>query len=585
MEARKALNNLRVQELKLLCKEQDLSTIGRKGDLIERLVAQREAYRAQRDSFVGSPGAALSVPSLRSPGSAQAQAAAQPAATSPAPGGSARGRGGRGGGRRGGSRGGRPKAASDGRRESCPRAAREASNAGGGVIGAGDQAAGSPAALRRRPLKCNYCGNAFDLHWSQPENFRCPSCRVKLMDPFNVLVDTGPGGVLKLAFCTQMRLDFALDVPDLRRWRREGLSVEVRMLRVDKTDWCQAWPNSLQFLANGAEIFSVKPPEEGHRRRDVPQQISPGLKIGMNAISVHLADASFFDFALAVVVTKPQSIEDLSAQVAKCDEAAALERVRRLLSKQPSEGQEDEEIMCLTSDMLRLRCPITMDRVQVPVRGKDCQHVQCFSLEAYISSNRQMRAFNNRWRCPVCTLILQPADLCHDPYVARVAQGTPADIDEVLVAHDGSWSSRESDNLVRSNSPPSLGDDMLDLEAGSTASQQSMPPPQEVTLPSGPMMPFPTRPRLSATVAMSGGLLDTPEALQQSGRGEKRGTADMQAPSAFDPGDSGEAPGKRLHSESFLAIEPVSMAIDLDEISDMEQLPSKHLQDPLATPV
>jgi len=585
MEARKALNNLRVQELKLLCKEQDLSTIGRKGDLIERLVAQREAYRAQRDSFGASPGLALSVPLLRSPGSAQAQAAAQPAATSPAPGGSARGRGGRGRGRRGGSRGGRPKAASAGRRESCPRAAREASNAGGGVIGAGDQAAGSPAALRRRPLKCNYCGNAFDLHWSQPENFRCPSCRVKLMDPFNVLVDTGPGGVLKLAFCTQMRLDFALDVPDLRRWRREGLSVEVRMLRVDKTDWCQAWPNSLQFLANGAEIFSVKPPEEGHKRRDVPQPISPGLKIGMNAISVHLADASFFDFALAVVVTKPQSIEDLSAQVAKCDEAAALERVRRLLSKQPSEGQEDEEIMCLTSDMLRLRCPITMDRVQVPVRGKDCQHVQCFSLEAYISSNRQMRAFNNRWRCPVCTLILQPADLCHDPYVARVAQGTPADIDEVLVAHDGSWSSRESDNLVRSNSPPSLGDDMLDLEAGSTASQQSMPPPQEVTLPSGPMMPFPTRPRLSATVAMSGGLLDTPEALQQSGRGEKRGTADMQAPSAFDPGDSGEAPGKRLHSESFLAIEPVSMAIDLDEISDMEQLPSKHLQDPLATPV
>mmetsp|Transcript_133306 Transcript_133306/g.259539 ORF Transcript_133306/g.259539 Transcript_133306/m.259539 type:complete len:585 (-) Transcript_133306:174-1928(-) len=584
MEARKALNNLRVQELKLLCKEQDLSTIGRKGDLIERLVAQREAYRAQRDSFVGSPGAALSVPSLRSPGSAQAQAAAQPAATSPAPGGSARGRGGRGGGRRGGSRGGRPKAASDGRRESCPRAAREASNAGGGVIGAGDQAAGSPAALRRRPLKCNYCGNAFDLHWSQPENFRCPSCRVKLMDPFNVLVNTGTGGVLKLLFCTQMRLDFALDLPDLRRWRREGLSVEVRMLRVDMTDWCQTWPTSLQFFANGAEVFSVKPPEEGHRRRDVPQQISPGLKIGMNAISVHLADTSYSEFALAVVLTKPRSIADLSLQVAKCDEATALARVRRLLSKQPRESQ-DEEIVCLTSDMLRLRCPITMDRVQVPVRGKECQHLQCFSLEAYISSNRQMRAFNNRWQCPVCTLILRPADLCHDPYVARVAHSTAPDIDEVLIAHDGSWSSREPDHPARPNSPPSIGDDTLDLEAGATASQQSMPapshPPQESPLPSGPM-PFPDRPRLSASVAIPGGRLDVPEAPQQNGHGEKLGPADTPA---LDPGASGEPPGKRLHNESFMAIEPVSMAIDLDEISDMEQLPSKHLQDPLATPV
>jgi len=401
------------------------------------------------------------------------------------------------------------------------------------------------------------------------------------MDPFNVLVDTGTGGMLKLLFCTQMRLDFALDLPELRRWRRGGLSVEVRMLRVDRTDLCQAWPNSLQFLANGGEVFSVKPPEEGHKRRDVPQPISPGLKIGMNAISVHLADAAYSDFALAVVLTRPQSIADLTTQVVMCDEAAALERVRRLLSKQPSRYQ-DEEIMCLTSDMLRLRCPITMDRVQVPVRGKDCQHLQCFSLEAYVSSNRQMRAFNNRWQCPVCTLILRPADLCHDPYVARVAQGTAADIEEVLIAHDGSWSSREPDNPDNSHSPPSIGDDALDLEAGSAVPVQPVSVPShalhEAPPQSGPQ-PFPNRQRLSAPSAIPGRLASMVQEVQQNGHGEKRMAPDTRANSALAPGASGEPPEKRVHSEPFLAIEPVSMAIDLDEISDMEQLQSQQPQD------
>lgn len=442
------------------------------------------------------------------------------------------------------------------------------------MIGAGDQAAGSPAASRRRPLKCSSCGNAFDLHCSQAETVRwqCPSCRVKYMDPFNVLVDTGTGGMLKLLFCTQMRLDFALDLPDLRRWRREGQSVEVRMLRVDRTDLCQAWPNSLQFLANGGEVFSVKPPEEGHKRRDVPQPISPGLKIGMNAISVHLADASFDHFALAVVLTQPRSIAELSQPVVICDEAIALARVRKLLSKQPSRCQ-DEEIMCLTSDMLRLRCPITMDRVHVPVRGKECQHLQCFSLEAYISSNRAMRAFNNRWQCPVCTLILRPQDLCHDPYVARVAQGTAPEIEEVLIAHDGSWSSREPDNPDRPHSPPSIGDDALDLEVSQV--EQPVPAPshplQEAPLPSAPQ-PFPNRQRSLASSVIPGGRIDAgmAEAAHQNGHGEKRSVADTQAPSAVDPGVLGEPPGKRVHSEPFLAIEPVSMAIDLDEISDMD---------------
>merc|ERR1740120_359762 len=82
-----------------------------------------------------------------------------------------------------------------------------------------------------------------------------------------------------------------------------------------------------------------------------------------------------------------------------------------------------------------------MERVDLPVRGANCEHLQCFGLEAYLQINRQMRAFNNRWVCPVCTLVLRPPDLVIDQYVQDIVskvQKNP-DLEEVVVSPDGSW--------------------------------------------------------------------------------------------------------------------------------------------------
>lgn len=553
LEARKALNNLRVQELKVLCKEQSLPTSGRKLDLIDRLVAQREAYQAQlealsqrlcarakdtaTDSQLSTCPLNTTATSLQDVVDKSLPGVAGVAITPEITRGRGRGRGGSPGGC-GRSPGGR------GRHIKI----REGQSL---VIGAGDQAAGSPATSRRRPLRCALCNSAFDLRYTHaPESFRCPSCRFMIMDPFNAVPD--PEGMLKLAFVTHSRLDFTLDLPELRRWRREGLSVEVRMVRVDSNKLCHAWPNCLQFVANGSEVFAVKPPEEGHKRRDVPQSVSASLKIGTNAITVHIADACISEFALAVVLTEPRGIPDLSSQVVSCGEAAALARVQKLLSKQQmSCDSASQDIMCLSSDMLKLRCPITMDRVQEPVRGRDCQHLQCFSLGAYLMSNRQMRAFNNRWQCPVCTLILRPADLCRDLYVSRIISCIPEEVEEVVIASDGTWRCRDlaTEKSVPSTSPKQQ-DDVFELDS------VSQPSPLPASVGRVGKAPLPALQRELPSPDLPGDVWPV---------------AGVQ-PSLSLETKPGVGSAKRARTEPFssIAAGSVAMPIDLDEISDAD---------------
>jgi hypothetical protein len=291
------------------------------------------------------------------------------------------------------------------------------------------------------------------------------------MDPFNMVAD--PRGVLKYVLIAQSEIDFQLDLPDLRQWRRDGWGVEVRMLQVDCSKAYQKWPHSISLYANASEVFHVPPPEEGHKRRDVPIAISQGLRNGLNNVRVHMVDDNVSEYVLAVLLTVPRSIDELSKLVARCNYEKALNRARSLLDRQQngSKTGQSGDIECLTSDMLRLVCPITMERIQGPVRGERCKHLQCFSLNAYLTSNRQMRAFNNRWVCPVCTLVLRPADLCFDTYVEKVLAATGSEVEAVIVAADGTWK-RPAPAPSDATGPDSPGDTAFNLDVDSPAPPQ-----------------------------------------------------------------------------------------------------------------
>eukprot|EP00928_Gymnodinium_smaydae_P036971 TRINITY_DN25742_c0_g6_i1.p1 TRINITY_DN25742_c0_g6~~TRINITY_DN25742_c0_g6_i1.p1 ORF type:complete len:457 (-),score=57.16 TRINITY_DN25742_c0_g6_i1:20-1390(-) len=294
-------------------------------------------------------------------------------------------------------------------------------------------------------LRCARCAKIFDLKRARYtrafRSFVCPPCRFRIMDPFNE-VPSNDDSLVHCSLVSASPLNFKLDLSRLEAWRAAGDAVEVRMLRVDDDRIEQVWPDEVVFEANGRELFRVKPPEAGHTRRDVPEIITAGLQRGANAISIRMTHSGpLLGFALAIVHSTPRRSRELCARVTRCEREDALARVRALLTRDPSLGLADG-VECLSSNRLQLTCPITLDRVHVPARGRTCLHLRCFDLAAYCRSSRGMSAFNKRWSCPVCGDQLRPEDLCIDAYVERVlaeTDGFVEPVEAVAVSLDGSW--------------------------------------------------------------------------------------------------------------------------------------------------
>jgi len=445
MTERQTLNLLKHAELKSLCKEEGLAASGRKSELIERLIERRQQeLESGGPDGTGGDSAAGKAGVLAGLERSAAAAAAPRASAAPA---------------------GVPAQASPLRQRPPPAAvelldspslahspgpqtlAYQKQGRGRGA-GPGRGRGRPPGRGRGRPpgssthsCCCANCSATWSwgrapLVVSSGADFCCPKCRFEAMDPFNPMVAMRTPTFVP----SSERLNFTVELPALEKLRQDGLGLEVRMVRLSCGKVAQAWPQQLEFFANGVRTFSVAQRTDGHKRRDVPQSLSDegqglGLRPGKNELTVNWLDANLGDFAMAVVQTRPRSIEDLCREVPPSGpHEVSCANVRRLVAARKAEGGDGGEVMCLSSDTMRLRCPITMERMHDPVRGAACQHLQCFGLQAYLLSNRQMRAFNQRWVCPVCSLVLRPADLRRDAYAERVLAETPADVDEVVVA-------------------------------------------------------------------------------------------------------------------------------------------------------
>lgn len=336
-------------------------------------------------------------------------------------------------------------------------------------------------------LKCTCCFADFDLqhadYTKDTDLFWCPVCRFRNMDPFNAIIE--PSGILMYHICTRPTITFNLDIPELKTWRKDEHAVFMRMVRIDSDNCAQVWPRRLLLETNGHPAIDIKEPEEGHVRRDVPKDISASLKPGLNHITIKIEDEYVAGYVMALVRTNFRTAKDISTDITVHEEEDARERVCSLLagnwSNMGEEGDEEDDIKCVLSNKLKLRCPLSFERVVIPVRGESCMHLQCFGLGAYLESNAKMRALNNRWTCPVCANILRPRDLRIDAYVDKVLQETPPHVEDVLIMQDGSYKIVEEQLIPKpAPTPPPQEDagsaemmsETVDVEGAARAAQK-----------------------------------------------------------------------------------------------------------------
>lgn len=66
-------------------------------------------------------------------------------------------------------------------------------------------------------------------------------------------------------------------------------------------------------------------------------------------------------------------------------------------SKAVNKKAMDPDVVAV-SQVLSLKCPLSYMRLDVPCRGTQCSHIQCFDATSYL----QLQEQGPQWLCPIC---------------------------------------------------------------------------------------------------------------------------------------------------------------------------------------
>ncbi|XP_075245188.1 E3 SUMO-protein ligase PIAS2-like isoform X2 [Convolutriloba macropyga] len=112
----------------------------------------------------------------------------------------------------------------------------------------------------------------------------------------------------------------------------------------------------------------------------------------------------------------------------------------RALIKDKLKIDPDSEI-AMTTLRISLNCPLGVCRMTLPVRSKQCTHVQCFDATFYVKMNEKRPC----WQCPVCGKDAPFSELVLDGYFIEVLDSSTYDCTEIFCYDNGSWEPIDGD--------------------------------------------------------------------------------------------------------------------------------------------
>ena len=85
---------------------------------------------------------------------------------------------------------------------------------------------------------------------------------------------------------------------------------------------------------------------------------------------------------------------------------------------------------------LSLLCPLTKKRLQLPARGTNCQHLECFDLRSYLSLTHNSILTN----CPICKSYFVKSTLRIDKFTLNIlSDANSTGLSEVNIDRTGNW--------------------------------------------------------------------------------------------------------------------------------------------------
>ncbi|KAJ6131470.1 hypothetical protein N7523_001176 [Penicillium sp. IBT 18751x] len=265
------------------------------------------------------------------------------------------------------------------------------------------------------------------------------------------------------------------------------------------------WPSVLYIFVNEKEMFLRR---KAHNGKDLPLEISENLHPGLNTVTIHLLlkpdECKAFNYGFGIEsmhISKFESVRDL---VGNTREDETILNIRKRLT-----SEEDSDDLAVVTDSLRISLidPFMAQIFKTPVRARDCEHLECFDHETFITTRKNVSGFaalNDNWRCPICNADARPHLLRVDKFFLTVrdrliAMDKLEGADAIEVKADGNWilqaKRKESPNTSRSprvdkSLAPALGKRKSeDIEHGSDATRPKYENPFESRNSSQPTEP------------------------------------------------------------------------------------------------
>lgn len=321
-------------------------------------------------------------------------------------------------------------------------------------------------------------------------NFICPFCRFLVIDPYNK--------ILKPLFFTtfysytaihnihpkygNISFDNSSHLPyftskytfspvlllnnNFESNGSEDDNIMIYCLRLDKMDLSHEFPRILSIKANNRIIQNIESPSYDHIRRDCPLYLKdhlatnqlitkPNVNITFSTLNALLKESEkesllpipTAPFIIGLFLTKPIScnnILDMILSESKISIEASMTHFKSILENKIQSSlvnnqlhdDSSDEIICLNKDQyLNTLCPLTMDTIELPGRGSFCNHINCFDIRAFIQINSTIKAFNTRWKCPLCYQVIRPSMIIFDSFVNMIVNDSsiPRENTKILI--------------------------------------------------------------------------------------------------------------------------------------------------------
>ncbi|XP_049615180.1 zinc finger MIZ domain-containing protein 1 isoform X1 [Syngnathus scovelli] len=221
-------------------------------------------------------------------------------------------------------------------------------------------------------------------------------------------------------------------------WRSD-LELQFKCYHHEDRQMNTNWPASVQVSVNATPLTIERGDNKTSHK---PLHLKHVCQPGRNTIQITVTACCCSHLFVLQLVHRPSVRSVLQGLLKKrlLPAEHCITKVKRNFSSVASSsgnaGLNGEDGVEQTAIKVSLKCPITFRRIQLPARGHDCKHVQCFDLESYL----QLNCERGTWRCPVCnkTALLEGLEV--DQYMWGILNAIQnSELEEVTINPTCSW--------------------------------------------------------------------------------------------------------------------------------------------------